>query len=66
MIGEGVETKIQLEQLKKLGCEAAQGFYFAKPMNFEDAKNFMAEKMGAVKTAGTQSYKGVSLLPTVQ
>jgi diguanylate cyclase (GGDEF)-like protein/PAS domain S-box-containing protein len=30
---EGVETVAQLEELKNLGCEVAQGFYFARPVS---------------------------------
>jgi diguanylate cyclase (GGDEF)-like protein/PAS domain S-box-containing protein len=36
VIAEGVENEYQLEKLKSLKCEGAQGFYFAKPMSFED------------------------------
>lgn len=32
VIIEGVETKDQLELLKKYGCDIFQGYYFAKPM----------------------------------
>ncbi|MBQ5650649.1 MAG: EAL domain-containing protein [Selenomonadaceae bacterium] len=35
-IAEGVETKEQVEFLKKIGCQCVQGFYFAKPMAVQD------------------------------
>ncbi len=31
-VAEGVETEEQLNLLKSIGCNAAQGYYFAKPM----------------------------------
>ncbi|HEY0402872.1 MAG TPA: EAL domain-containing protein [Blastococcus sp.] len=31
-VAEGVETADQLEQLRTLGCDAAQGFYIGRPM----------------------------------
>lgn len=31
-VAEGVETKVQSDMLKELGCDIAQGFYYAKPM----------------------------------
>ena len=33
---EGVETKGQLDELRRLGCESAQGFYFAKSLSPEE------------------------------
>ncbi|MEK3882874.1 EAL domain-containing protein [Paenibacillus sp. PL2-23] len=32
IVAEGVETKEQLELLLELGCDKAQGYYFAKPL----------------------------------
>ena len=37
IIAEGVETAQQLAELKALGCEYAQGFYFGKPTDRETA-----------------------------
>lgn len=36
LLCEGVETKEQINFLKKSGCSIVQGFYFAKPMPVED------------------------------
>ena len=32
VIAEGVETKEQLDELRKMNCDEIQGFYYAKPM----------------------------------
>ncbi|MDQ3547253.1 MAG: EAL domain-containing protein [Chloroflexota bacterium] len=32
VVAEGVETQVQMEHLKQLGCDWAQGYYFAKPL----------------------------------
>jgi diguanylate cyclase (GGDEF)-like protein len=37
-IAEGVETSHQATHLTNLGCEAAQGYFFAKPLNQVDAE----------------------------
>ena len=36
VIGEGVETDIQVSELRRLGCELAQGFYFSPPVGPEE------------------------------
>jgi diguanylate cyclase (GGDEF)-like protein len=36
MVAEGVETPEQANRLRQLGCEFAQGFYFAEPMPIEN------------------------------
>ena len=41
VVAEGVETKEQLERLREIGCDYAQGFYFAKPMPYEQFKTLL-------------------------
>lgn len=41
---EGVETAEQLEYLRKRECDEAQGYYFAKPMSFEDLTKFLLDR----------------------
>ena len=36
VLAEGVETQAELHCLKTLGCYNYQGFYFSKPMLFDD------------------------------
>jgi EAL domain-containing protein (putative c-di-GMP-specific phosphodiesterase class I) len=40
---EGVETAEQLDMLRALDCEHAQGFYFAKPLDAATARSFLAK-----------------------
>ncbi len=42
-IAEGVENENQIKILQRLNCDYFQGFYFAKPMPFEEFKNFLSE-----------------------
>lgn len=43
IIAEGVEKREQAEYLKTKGCDAVQGFYFAKPMELEQFVKFVRE-----------------------
>jgi diguanylate cyclase (GGDEF)-like protein/PAS domain S-box-containing protein len=39
-VAEGVESKKQAEQLKEMGCDMAQGYYFARPLPPEALSEF--------------------------
>ncbi len=45
VIAEGVETEKQLSRLRELGCESAQGYHFAKPMNVIDTNGFLLQTL---------------------
>ncbi len=42
VVAEGVETDEQLQMLEVLGCDQAQGYYFARPMPAHDVAGFLA------------------------
>lgn len=46
-VAEGVETEPALQSLISLGCNDAQGYYFAKPMSAPDIENFLLDVMVA-------------------
>jgi EAL domain-containing protein (putative c-di-GMP-specific phosphodiesterase class I) len=41
--GEGIETPLQLERLKALGCELGQGFLFAQALAVEEVEAMLAK-----------------------
>ncbi len=45
---EGIETKEQLDIVKKLECDQAQGFFICKPLNRVDFKNYLLERKRSV------------------
>ncbi|MFI8688070.1 putative bifunctional diguanylate cyclase/phosphodiesterase [Rossellomorea sp. NPDC077527] len=47
IVAEGVETESQLEWLKELQCEYAQGYYFSRPVPAERLSDFMKERKRA-------------------
>src|SRR5581483_9401557 len=42
VVAEGVETDLQLTQLKQLGCDSAQGFLFSPAVPTEEADALLA------------------------
>lgn len=43
VIAEGVENQDELEFLKSLGCDGAQGYYYGKPMSAEAATQWLTQ-----------------------
>ena len=41
-IAEGVETPVQAERLRELGCDLAQGRLFAHPVDLEGLMSLLA------------------------
>lgn len=39
-LAEGAETKAHVDFLKDIGCEKIQGYYFGRPMTYEDLSSF--------------------------
>jgi diguanylate cyclase (GGDEF)-like protein/PAS domain S-box-containing protein len=58
-VAEGIEQPGQLAALREMGCEYAQGYYFAKPMAPEDVETLIVDSLRpqgllaeALETAG--------------
>ncbi|MEO8650582.1 MAG: EAL domain-containing protein [Acidobacteriota bacterium] len=61
VVAEGVETEAQLEVLRELNCELAQGFLLARPMSLSEFKKFVADDV-SLFTAGQSEIASVSLV----
>jgi diguanylate cyclase (GGDEF)-like protein len=47
VVAEGVETLPQLDYLRERGCDAAQGFVLARPLNVADVTERLAQRSGS-------------------
>ena len=43
VIAEGVETEAQMSDLKRMGCDIIQGYYFSKPLPAKEFEKFFKE-----------------------
>lgn len=64
VVAEGVETLAQINELKKLNCEGAQGYYFSKPLNFEEVQHFLNEN--GITDIPESRFEDVSVVSVIQ
>jgi EAL domain-containing protein (putative c-di-GMP-specific phosphodiesterase class I) len=60
LVAEGVETSEQLECLRELGCETAQGFFFARPMSAEACLSVLENLATARRLSDTGKLRVLS------
>lgn len=48
VIAEGVETKVQMDMLRHVGCERAQGYLFSKPADQQAIGNLLATSRAGI------------------
>ena len=53
-VAEGVETRAQLDTLRRLGCDYIQGYYFAKPMPADSIGAYLAKERQRLDGAGAK------------
>lgn len=51
-IAEGIETEQDYETLRDMGCDYGQGYLFAKPLPYEDAKEFLIKNLNVSEEVG--------------
>ncbi len=44
LVAEGIETEDHMKSLKNLGCQAGQGYLFARPLSLEDAEAYIRKE----------------------
>ncbi|WP_370570342.1 EAL domain-containing protein [Sphaerochaeta sp. S2] len=44
MVAEGIETQSQLEYIQEKHCNEAQGYYFSKPISYDQLIEFLKNK----------------------
>jgi predicted signal transduction protein with EAL and GGDEF domain len=53
VVAEGVETAEQAQQLRDLGCELAQGYFFARPTDQQSLLPFIKERYQAATSSSS-------------
>ncbi|MDY6323525.1 MAG: EAL domain-containing protein [Catonella sp.] len=55
-LAEGVETEEQLDFLREIGCEKAQGYFYSKPVPLYDLLNVLMQKKITIENAARRQY----------
>ncbi|MBQ7678642.1 MAG: EAL domain-containing protein [Butyrivibrio sp.] len=55
---EGVETQMQYDFIRSLGCEMIQGYYFSRPIPSEDFQNYSEQAEDVAETSLKEEMSG--------
>ncbi len=58
--GEGVETFDQLELLRRMGCDIAQGYFYSKPMSASALQEILASGASSLASKCEQEFQTAS------
>jgi diguanylate cyclase (GGDEF)-like protein len=53
MVAEGVETEVALMELKRLGCDQAQGFFISRPVPAAELDHWLNNRCAVIESAPT-------------
>ncbi len=57
MVAEGIERASQAVVAQELGCQLAQGYFFARPMPADKLEAFLVERQSAASVSGAMAFE---------
>ncbi len=57
MVAEGIERASQAVVAQELGCQLAQGYFFARPMPADKLEEFLVERQSAASVSGAMAFE---------